>query len=1091
VGEYLILEGRCISIGQPISYWPFIDILRTLFDFNEDDNERDIAQKVREGITKLFPNKADDIPPFIGHLMSIKFGDDLDRRLDGYSSEQIRHQTMVRLRDIFTALARQNPLLLIIEDLHWGDDLSLDLISLLMDELTTNQMMIVCVYRPEQEHRCMKLSSLAQRKCFENYTEIKLQKLSRVQSSKLVQSLLTIDALPEKVREIILLKSEGNPFFIEEVIRSLIDKGLVYKDGDKWTTRVDISDISVPDTIHGVIMERIDRLESETKYVLQCASVIGRLFRYRLLDHLMSHERRLEQYIDELESKDLVYEERSIPELEYTFKHALTQEATYQTILEQRQKAFHRQVSEGIERLYSDRLEEFYEELAHHNKLGGNDEKAIEYLLKSGVKTARQFASHDALRYFNQVDELLKKSSKPYHAEKALLHEKRGEVLQWIGRWVEALKEYEKALEFHDNPHNRAEIYRKMGWLECEEMQDKDNAVKHLELGLKELPVDDRSIQRVRLERDTSWALTWKRINFSPFRPPNVLSVYEDALFRCRQAAKIAEEMGYRRELAMLCAHIQMWQWQLGDYSNEYGLKAIAIAEELGDLPALAWIYDILGRTQGRIANYANTSILYQEQEQGIPYLLLAIEISERTGDTQTHTVCWQTLGMVYRQLGQNKQAIESFKKSLDISTVTKSLFPLLMASEIMRIYGECNQEDMVISTFSRIMRAIASLEEFDEESQARVLLLNAPWSIYTVYQAFRDGYRAMGNETGFPNVARRIIKELLEYANNRILRTWCHNELMNLSLELEDTYSAQSHAKEVISIVDDMDRPYYMGKFYPAYLLMGEIDGANRLAYRLLTRISANIQQVWIIVSRLYERYGYESSLQTLAEQVQQTMADALQEAGVTQLLLKPIELEAGTQIFIEQFTQDPVDAGWEWVNPVDNCSYKLEKEDYLQISVPPYHDLNSVSNNLSAPRLLREISGDFIIETKVSDGDEGKKLGGLVVWKAENCFARIDVASSGVWYEGCVYYQWNMDSKEGYPGVHLFKAEKVWLRLERKGDRFTGYVSKDGENWYRCGWVDIPMEDPIKVGIHALCPYSPTTSTRFEYFKIYGIKK
>jgi len=1091
VGEYLILEGRCISIGQPISYWPFIDILRTLFDFKEDDSERDIAQKVREGITKLFPNKADDILPFIGHLMSIKYGDDLDKKLDGYSSEQIRHQTMVRLRDIFTALARQNPLLLIIEDLHWSDDLSLDLISLLMDELMTTQMMIICVYRPEQEHRCMKLSSLAQRKCFENFTEIQLQKLSKVQSSQLVQSLLTIDALPEKVREIILLKSEGNPFFIEEVIRSLIDKGLVYKDGDKWTTRVDISDISVPDTIHGVIMERIDRLESETKYVLQCASVIGRLFRYRLLDHLMSHERRLEQYLDELESKDLVYEERSIPELEYTFKHALTQEATYQTILEQRQKAFHRQVAEGIERLYSDRLEEFYEELAHHNKLGGNDEKAIEYLLKSGVKTARQFASHDALRYFNQADELLKKSSEPHHAEKTLLHEKRGEVLQRIGRWVEALKEYEKALEFQNDPHNRAEIYRKMGWLECEEMQDKDNAVKHLELGLKELPVDDRSIQKVRLECDTSWALTWKRINFSPFRPSNVLSVYEDSLFRCRQAAKIAEEMGYRRELAMLCAHIQMWQWQLGDYSNEYGLKAIAIADELGDLPALAWIYDILGRTLGRIANYANTSILYQEQEQGIPYLLLAIEISERIGDTQTHTVCWQTLGMVYRQLGQNKQAIESFEKSLDISTVTKSLFPLLMASDIMRIYGEHKQEDMVISTFSRIMRAIASLEEFDEESQARVLLLNAPWSIYTVYQAFRDGYQVLENETGFPNVARRIIKELLEYANNRILKAWCHNELMNLSLELEDKHSAQSHAKEVVSIVDDMDRPYYMGKFYPAYLLMGEIDGSNRLVYRLLTRISADIQQVWVMVNRLYERYGYESNLQTLAEQVQQTMADALQEAGVTQLLLKPVELETDTQIFIEQFTQDLIDAGWEWLNPAEDCSYKLEKEDYLQINVPPYHDLTSVSNNLSAPRLLREISGDFIIETKVSDGDEGKKLGGLVVWKDESCFARIDVASSGVWYEGCVYYQWNMDSKEGYPGVHPFKADEVWLRLERKGDRFTGYVSKDGESWYLCGWADISMEDPIKVGLHALCPSSPATSTRFEYFKIYRIKK
>jgi predicted ATPase/class 3 adenylate cyclase/regulation of enolase protein 1 (concanavalin A-like superfamily) len=1079
-GDLLYLEGRCVSIGQPISYWPFIDILRTLFDFKEDDSERDIAKKVREGITKLFPNKADDILPFIGHLMSLKFGDELDKKLDGYSSEQIRHQTMVRLRDIFTALARQNPLLLIIEDLHWSDDLSLDLISLLMDELMTTQMMIVCVYRPEQEHRCMKLSSLAQRKCFESYTEIQLQKLSRVQSSQLVQSLLTIDALPEKVREIILMKSEGNPFFIEEVIRSLIDKGLVYKDGDKWTTRVDISDISVPDTIHGVIMERIDRLESETKYVLQCASVIGRLFRYRLLDHLMSHERRLEQYLDELESKDLVYEERSIPELEYTFKHALTQEATYQTILEQRRRAFHRQVAEGIESLYSNRLEEFYEELAHHHKFAGNDEKAIEYLLKSGVKTAGQFASHDALRYFNQAEELLEKSEKPHRKEKAMLYEKRGEVLQWIGRWIEALREYEKALLWCDDPHNRAEIYRKMGCLESEEMQDKVSAAKHLELGLKELSLDDRSVQRVRLEQDISWVLGW------------LICSYEDSLLRCRQAAKIAEEMGYRRELAILYAYIQMWQSRLGDYSDEYGRKAIAIAEELGNLPTLAWVYYIVGRMVWLI----NAPIY---QEPSIPYLLRSIEISERIGDVQTLVTSWLGLGGLYIKLGQDKQAIESLEKALGIATVTKSLFPLLMASEqIMGIYGKYNQEDMVISTFSRVMRALASLE-IDEETQARSLLRPERWSIYRVYRAFRNGYRAMGKETEFPNVTRKILEDVLENASSRILRAWCYTELMSLNLELGDVRSAQSHAKAVVSIINEMGRPYYMGVFYPAYLLLGEIDGANGLAYRFLTHESAEFAYklpthesagffvVWTMVERIYEQYGYGNSLQTLAEQVQQTMADALQEAGI-QILLEPVELEADPAIFIEQFNQGTIDADWEWVDPLVDCDYKLEKESYLQITVLPDHDLWPGSN-LYAPRLLRAISGDFTIETKVSDGFEGKKLGGLLVWKDERCFARFDVASSGsgAWYEGCVYYGWSVAGRQYHPGVHPFKAEEVWLRLERKGNRFTGYVSKDRENWYRCGWVDIPMEDPIKVGIHAICPGLPATSTRFEYFKIY----
>jgi len=201
-----------------------------------------------------------------------------------------------------------------------------------MDELVTSHIMIICVYRPEREHKCYRLRTQAQRKCFERYTEIQLQKLTDRQGRQLVQSLLTMDNLTNNFREMILSKSEGNPFVIEEIIRSLMDRGVLYREGDRWKVHEGISEIDVPDTIHSVIMSRIDRLEAETKYVLQCASVIGRLFRYRLLGHLVRNERELDGYLEELEDRELVYEERSIPELEYAFKHALTQEAAYQGI---------------------------------------------------------------------------------------------------------------------------------------------------------------------------------------------------------------------------------------------------------------------------------------------------------------------------------------------------------------------------------------------------------------------------------------------------------------------------------------------------------------------------------------------------------------------------------------------------------------------------------------------------------------------------------------------------------------------------------------------------------------------------------------
>ncbi|MCX5748631.1 MAG: AAA family ATPase, partial [Candidatus Saganbacteria bacterium] len=387
--QFQYLEGRCVSIGQPISYLPFIDILRTYFSLGEIDDMTDMAQKVVDGTKQIFPDSADEALQFLGHLLSIQFGNEIDDKLKFATPEQ-------KLRDMFSEMAKKQPLMLILEDLHWADELSLDLVSHLMDGLSHAPLMIVCVYRPERDSRAMKLGDQAQRKCLDKYTEITLKPLSRLQSRQLVEDLLAIDNLPEAVRDVILQKSEGNPFFIEEVIRSLIEQEFVYQENESWKAKAEIKDINVPDTIQSVVLSRVDRLKEEARYVLQCASVIGRLFRYRLLDHLTQYESKLDNYLNEFEERDLVYEERAVPELEYAFKHAFTQEATYQGILERGRKAFHSQVALGIEKLYQERLEDYYDELAHHYSKSDNAGKAVEYMLKAGEKAKRNYANESA-----------------------------------------------------------------------------------------------------------------------------------------------------------------------------------------------------------------------------------------------------------------------------------------------------------------------------------------------------------------------------------------------------------------------------------------------------------------------------------------------------------------------------------------------------------------------------------------------------------------------------------------------------------------------------------------------------------------------
>jgi predicted ATPase len=188
------------------------------------------------------------------------------------------------------------------------------------------------------------------------------------------------------------------------------------------------------------ILSRVDRLQSEAKYVLQCASVIGRLFKHRLLDHLTHQERELNRYINEFEDRELIYEERMVLELEYAFKHALTQEVTYQGILERRRQEFHYQVGEGIEALYQERLEEYYIELAYHYSRSADNKKAVDYLIKAGDRCKQLYANQDAIKYFNDALSLLDEGISRRFCCRSMYIIMRRETSDW---WASGMERYE------------------------------------------------------------------------------------------------------------------------------------------------------------------------------------------------------------------------------------------------------------------------------------------------------------------------------------------------------------------------------------------------------------------------------------------------------------------------------------------------------------------------------------------------------------------------------------------------------------------------------------------------------------------------
>jgi predicted ATPase len=482
----LWLEGRCQELGVRVGYSFFVDLFHGYLAARAENaalgsEEGEEAASDREsparGLARstngarrtpqhvllsalrelvehgcLSGEQAEEIAPVLGNLLCLRFGDDRDERLRHTSPEQIRHQTFAAVQAFLIGLAKRQPLALIAEDLHWVDSQSLELIAQLMEAVEAAPLLLVCVYRPEEPQACARLAVRAAQERADRYTEIRLTELSPAQSRRLVESLLPGSALPPDVWNAILEKPHGNPLFLEETVRALIDSGLIYRDVETWRAREGSEALAVPKTIQSVILSRVDRLDRGLRGVLQCASVIGPVFRPRLLERLTPDGPRLEESLAELERHGLILPraagERGAEE-EYTFRHVLTQETVYETILRRRRAVLHQEIAEAIETLYPERLEEFYDELARRYSLTGSLPKAIEYLLKAGQRALRLYANQEAIHYFESALRCLEQlpvDQRDRQAERTA-HEGLGDVLFRTGNHAGAEVRFQMALE--------------------------------------------------------------------------------------------------------------------------------------------------------------------------------------------------------------------------------------------------------------------------------------------------------------------------------------------------------------------------------------------------------------------------------------------------------------------------------------------------------------------------------------------------------------------------------------------------------------------------------------------------------------------
>jgi class 3 adenylate cyclase/tetratricopeptide (TPR) repeat protein len=393
--DITFLEGKSLSYSRNVAYHPLIDILKSNFDIHDEDGDSEIRKKVEKGLKILGADEASTLP-YLLELLSVK---DSGIEEISLSPEAKRNQIIEALKRITLKGSEIRPLILAFEDLHWIDKSSEECLKHMMDSISMARVLMIFTYRPDFVHTWGHRSY---------HSQVNLNRLSNRDSLAMVTYLLGTENIDTQLEEFLLQKTEGIPLFIEEFVKSLRNLKIIERTDGRYFITKDIKDVAVPSTVQDVIMARVDSLPEGMKSLLQTGSAIGREFSCDLIKRMTGlSEFELHSYLSGLRDAELLYERGIYPQSTFIFKHALTQEVAYNSLLQKRRKEIHESVGRAIEELYPERLEEYYELLAYHYRRSDNSDKAYHYLKLSGTKSTRTHSHWEAFRFYRAAIDVL------------------------------------------------------------------------------------------------------------------------------------------------------------------------------------------------------------------------------------------------------------------------------------------------------------------------------------------------------------------------------------------------------------------------------------------------------------------------------------------------------------------------------------------------------------------------------------------------------------------------------------------------------------------------------------------------------------
>jgi adenylate cyclase len=671
-----VRRAGCSSLGEP-TYGVVAALFREGYDVEAGDSLEVAREKMAAALRSIGARAdvAEAVIPVLSYLLGMEEVQSRD-----FDPEQLKRQIALAARMLFERRLEQGPLLIVLEDLHWADAASLDLLRDLVDHYPERQLMMVVSHRPDvQPH----LASRAAQ------TTIRLGPLSADQTRTLVTGLFSqMDEVHfARLEHFVATRAEGNPLFVEEIVRNLVSTGILVRRGNRWRCEGDVEAVSLPPTLHGLLLSRVDGLPADVRRLLQEAAVLGMDFDEGLLGTVASRAESAGPALERLLAADLIREVEAAGEgKRYRFSHALAHEAVYESLLISRRRELHERVGLALERAAGPRPSRLsdLEALGHHWSLASDNAKGARYLMAAGDRARTVYANADAIRHYERALRTLGNGNGGAQAD--AIRERLADLLALAGQRSDALAHYEAARQAHEkagDPASAARLYRKIGGLHWE-AGERERAEASFVSGLERLGDYPSPIERAQLFQERG------RLAFRGGDNGRAIEWAERALAEI--AAEEAAPLPAERAREIASTRSQAYN-TLGVALARTGRLDEAVAR-IEQSIALAESQDLL---QAACRGYTNIGVLYSsfDPRRSIETCRRGLAIAKKVGDLGFQSRLYANLAVAYCALTDRCEAegVEAAQTAIDLDRRLGLLdhlaVPLIVMGQIHQCHGE------------------------------------------------------------------------------------------------------------------------------------------------------------------------------------------------------------------------------------------------------------------------------------------------------------------------------------------------------------------------------------------------------------------